>query len=487
MAILGHRGLNLQMRIFFGLILVSLLCVIGTTFVSYLVIKRVSHLQNENSLRDKSLALTTALDYAISHHDVTKDNIARKLRYKLIEISDVNNVSNIVLYDEKGNFLVSNRDEKSVKQKQIPPYLLDKILNNERGVLDYRFIDEKDGTTYISSYRILRDNPSLDTTPIAIAYFPYYYQDSQYMAIFSKHLQFIILVNLLAIVLCVFISWSISKNITKTITNISSKISDEGKELKPLKYSSKDELSVLIRAYNRMIYQLQEQTQLKAQMEKEKAWRAMAKQVAHEVKNPLTPMKLTIQNFERKFDPQDSEIKDKVTKMSKILVDQIDLIAEVAGAFSEFAELPNRDDKILNLNEEVNNIVEIFNKKDIFVHSNKNIIKIKFDRIYIGRIMTNLITNAQQAQVEDRKPIINIELEQFNRKVSIKISDNGHGIEKEKLEHIFEPNFTTKNSGMGLGLAMVRKMVEEYKGSISVRSELEKGAEFTVNLPVGVK
>jgi len=486
MAIIGNKGLNLQKRFFLGLILVSLICVVGTTFVSYLVIKRVSYIQNENSLINKSLALTTALDYAISHYNIDKDNISKKLKYKLIEISDVNGISNIVLYDKKGNFLVSNTDEKLIKQKQIPPDILSKILDSDRGVLDYRFFDKESGTVYTSSYRVLRDNPSLDTDPLAIAYFPYYYHDNQYMAVFSEHLQFIVLVNIFAIIACIFISWSISKNITKTITNISSKISDEGKELKPLKYSSKDELSVLVRAYNRMIYQLREQTELKAQMEKEKAWRAMAKQVAHEVKNPLTPMKLTIQNFERKFDPQDSQIKEKVNKMSKILVDQIDLIAEVASAFSEFAELPNREDKILNLNEEINKIVEIFNKKDIFIHSNKDDIKINFDKIYIGRIMTNLVINAQQAQVEDRKSVIDIHLEQFNRNVCIKISDNGCGIEKEKLEYIFEPNFTTKSSGMGLGLAMVRKMIEEYKGSVSVKSELGKGSEFTINIPVGI-
>ncbi|WP_262890902.1 ATP-binding protein, partial [Chryseobacterium indologenes] len=161
-------------------------------------------------------------------------------------------------------------------------------------------------------------------------------------------------------------------------------------------------------------------------------------------------MKLTIQNFERKFDPQDPEIENKVHKMSKVVVDQIDLIAEVASAFSEFAKLPEKEDAILNLNDEVRKIVDVFDKNDIFIHSNKENIMLKFDRIYISRIMTNLITNAQQASVYGKRSIINIDLEQFNKKVTIKVEDNGSGIEKEKLEQIFEPNFTTKSSGMGL-------------------------------------
>ncbi|MCT3930618.1 GHKL domain-containing protein [Elizabethkingia anophelis] len=483
---LGQRGISLQLKIFSGLILVSLLCVAGTTLISYLVIRRVAQVQNETSLQNKSLALTTALDYAIVHSHVTKENIAAELRYKLMEISDINGLLDIILYDSKGNFLVSNGDASLIKQKKIPTEVLSKILRSEGGALDFRFYDDKSNATITSSYRILRDDPSLESEPLAIAYFPSYYFNNQYVDIFNKHLQFIVLVNVFAVLLSIFISWRISKNITKTITSISSKISDEGRDLKPIKYSSRDELSVLVRAYNRMIYQLREQTQLKAQVEREKAWREMAKQVAHEVKNPLTPMKLTIQNFERKFDPQDPEIENKVHKMSKVVVEQIDLIAEVASAFSEFAKLPEKEDTILNLNEEIKKIVDIFDKNDIFIHSNKDNIMLKFDKIYISRIMTNLITNAQQAGVYGRRPIINIDLEQFNKKVTIKVEDNGSGIEKEKLEQIFEPNFTTKSSGMGLGLTMVRKMIDEYRGTISVKSEFGKGTQFTISLPVGI-
>ncbi|MCL1667842.1 ATP-binding protein [Elizabethkingia ursingii] len=483
---LGQRGISLQLKIFSGLILVSLLCVAGTTLISYLVIRRVAQVQNETSLQNKSLALTTALDYAIVHSHVTKENIATELRYKLMEISDINGLLDIILYDSKGNFLVSNRDASLIKQKRIPSEVLSKILRSEGGALDFRFYDDKSNATITSSYRVLRDDPSLDSEPLAIAYFPSYYFNNQYVDIFNKHLQFIVLVNVFAVLLSIFISWRISKNITKTITSISSKISDEGRDLKPIKYSSRDELSVLVRAYNRMIYQLREQTQLKAQVEREKAWREMAKQVAHEVKNPLTPMKLTIQNFERKFDPQDPEIENKVHKMSKVVVEQIDLIAEVASAFSEFAKLPEKEDTILNLNEEIKKVVDIFDKNDIFIHSNKDNIMLKFDKIYISRIMTNLITNAQQAGVYGRRPIINIDLEQFNKKVTIKVEDNGSGIEKEKLEQIFEPNFTTKSSGMGLGLTMVRKMIDEYRGTISVKSEFGKGTQFTISLPVGI-
>lgn len=121
---LGQRGISLQLKIFSGLILVSLLCVAGTTLISYLVIRRVAQVQNETSLQNKSLALTTALDYAIVHSHVTKENIAAELRYKLMEISDINGLLDIILYDSKGNFLVSNRDASLIKQKKYLPKFL---------------------------------------------------------------------------------------------------------------------------------------------------------------------------------------------------------------------------------------------------------------------------------------------------------------------------------------------------------------------------
>ncbi|NAW51259.1 GHKL domain-containing protein [Elizabethkingia argentiflava] len=482
---IGQRELSLQLRVFLGILLVSLVCIAGTTLISYLVINRVAQVQNERSLQSKSLALMASLEYAISHDDIDRQNIAKKMRNKLMEISDINKLD-VVLYDSKGRFLVSNLSEDLIKQKLVPAKVLDKLYDSDNGMVDYTFFDSEKGAVVSSSYRMLRDEPDPKVPPLSIVYLPSYYYNNQYIDIFNKYIHFIVLVNVLAVLLSVFISWRISKKITQTITSISSKISDEGRDLKPIKYSSRDELSVLVRAYNRMIYQLREQTELKAQVEREIAWREMAKQVAHEVKNPLTPMKLTIQNFQRKFDAQDPQIVDKVDKMSKVMVEQIDLIAEVASAFSEFAQLPEKEDVVLNLNEEIKNIVNIFDKKDIFIHANKDNIMLKFDKIYISRIMTNLITNAQQAEVYGRRPIINIDLEQFNKKVTIKVEDNGSGIEKEKLEQIFEPNFTTKSSGMGLGLTMVRKMVEEYQGSISVKSQLGKGTYFTIILPVGL-
>ncbi|HCN12718.1 MAG TPA: two-component sensor histidine kinase, partial [Chryseobacterium sp.] len=247
-----------------------------------------------------------------------------------------------------------------------------------------------------------------------------------------------------------------------------------------------DELNQLVKAYNTMILQIKEQKERLSFKEKEEAWREMAKQVAHEVKNPLTPMKLTIQNFARKFDPNDPNIHEKVKNLSKTMVDQIDLVATVASAFSQFAQLPEKHNEIFDLNKEIKIIMNVFSDEKIYFHSNKDEIMVEMDKIYLSRIITNLVANAIQAKHDDRENIINLDVEQRQKRIFITLTDNGKGIPEDLFDRIFEPNFTSKSGGTGLGLTMVRKMVEDYKGEITVQSEVGKGSTFTISLPNNV-
>ena len=477
---------SLRTKIFIGFMVVCFFSIIGSTAMSYLIIKKSTDEQSVTEMQNKFEALMKTLDYAVSHTNITQDkDLVNILQNEIYEISDINK-HDVILYDLQGNYLVSNKELNLVAQKKIPHETLMNVLESDKRV-DVQEYDQKVGSNVTSSYMILRNNM---LEPIAIVYFPFYHNDNIYAGAFNKYVQYIILVNLFLILLSIWLSWVISKNLTKTITRISELITRTtlfGREMKPIKYFQNDELSGLVKSYNKMIYQIEDQKMLLANKEREEAWREMAKQVAHEVKNPLTPMKLLIQNFERKFDKNDPEIDQKVRNLSRSLVDQIDLVATVASAFSEFAKLPPKNDEFFNLKEELENLVRVFNDDgNIYLHANKDMMPVRMDRIYLSRIFTNMITNAKQAVSEQRKSIINIDAELFNKKIIIVIEDNGIGIPKDKLEQIFEPNFTTKNSGMGLGLTMVKKMIEEYKGDISVKSEEGKGTKFTIILPTNV-
>jgi nitrogen fixation/metabolism regulation signal transduction histidine kinase len=245
------------------------------------------------------------------------------------------------------------------------------------------------------------------------------------------------------------------------------------------------EINSLIKAYNDMVDKLEESASMLAQSEREQAWREMAKQVAHEIKNPLTPMRLTVQSFQRKFDGNDPNLKQKLDDYSKTLIQQIDTMSSVASAFSNFASMPAQQNETLNVVEVVEFSLDIFNEDYLVFESDSAEIITKMDRTQLVRIITNLVKNAIQAIPEEQveKSII-VAVKQFENNVNITVKDNGIGIETENVEYIFEPKFTTKTSGMGLGLGIIKNIIENYKGTITFETKYGKGTTFTVSLPI---
>ncbi len=477
-----YKGYSLRNRVFFGFLLVCLLSVVASSLVPYFVLRENSVQTSRTDMQEKTGAVMRYLDYAVSRTRVETRDLKPVLANKIYEIADINQ-HDIILYDLHGNYLLSNKEEQLVKQKTMPLDIINKVLSTGTRY-DIKGYDASKDAVLTSSYLLLKNN---DLEPIAIVYIPLYHDESAYFDVLNVYVKYIVIVDIVLILFSIWLSWVMSNSLAKNITKFSdmiTRITLFENEMRPIRYYKNDELNALARAYNRMILQIQDQKERLRFKASEEAWREMAKQVAHEVKNPLTPMKLTIQNFERKFNPEDPNVREKVKQMSKTMVDQIDVIATVASAFSEFAKLPEKNNEVINLNTEIEDILRIFTDDSIFVHANKSNIMITMDKVYLSRIITNLVTNARQAESEDRKMIINVDIEQYQRRVVISVQDNGIGIPENIHERIFEPNFTSKNSGMGLGLSMVRKMVEDYKGEITVKSEVGKGSTFTITLPV---
>ncbi len=481
MPIYKYKGLSLSNKIFAGFLVICAMSTLGSGLLSYFVLKDNALQQSRIDQQSKVESVMLALDYAVSHSLIDTDDLPKILGNDIYEISDVNKMD-VVVYDLKGQYLIANKDRNLVEKKSLPIDIVNRVLGRDQRV-DIQTYDKKLNANVISSYMLLKNNT---LEPIAIVYLPYYHSDSSYLEVFNRYVKYIVLVNLFVIAASVFLSWVISNNLTTTLRKFSdliARITLFDRDLRPIRYYKNDEISSLVKSYNKMILQIQDQKERLSFTEKEQAWREMAKQVAHEVKNPLTPMKLTIQNFERKFDPNDPDIRAKVKKMSSTIVDQIDLIAAVASAFSQFAQLPEKKNEVFDLKEEVDNILQMFIEDSVFMHANKEKIMINMDKIYLSRIITNLITNARQAASPDRDMMINVDLEQINKRIKISVQDNGIGIPENMYERIFEPNFTSKSSGMGLGLSMVRKMIEEYKGEIIVKSEVGIGTAFIITLP----
>ena len=259
-----------------------------------------------------------------------------------------------------------------------------------------------------------------------------------------------------------------------------------GARNEPLAYRGQDELGELVRVYNRKVEELRASAEKLARSERENAWKEMARQVAHEIKNPLTPMKLSIQLFQRSWDPAAPDAKEKLDKLSIGLVQQIDALSGVATAFSQFAQMPEARPEPLDMRAVAHAAVDVFHATpgtSIVLHDGPGL-PVHADREHLLRVFNNLLKNAVQAIPDGRGGRIDVRLHQDGDRAVAEVQDNGSGIPGHLHQRIFTPSFTTKSSGMGLGLAMVKRMVEQAGGRVWFNSKEDQGTTFFVALPL---
>ena len=260
-----------------------------------------------------------------------------------------------------------------------------------------------------------------------------------------------------------------------------------GKYNEQISYDREDEIGALVKDYNQKLLELEFTAQQLAKSERESAWREMAKQVAHEIKNPLTPMKLSVQQLLRVYDPEDPKSGEKLQKVANSMIEQIDALTNIANEFSSFAKMPNPLESRFDLISLIRGVAEVFRgqgKVEFDVQVNPDEIFVLADKDQFVRVFNNLIKNAIQAIPADQAGEISIDIAQKDQKVVVKITDNGVGIDSSKVGKIFVPYFTTKSTGTGLGLAMVKQIIENHQGTIDFETELGVGTTFEVVLPM---
>ena len=295
-----------------------------------------------------------------------------------------------------------------------------------------------------------------------------------------------VVLMLVSIIIAVFVSERMVHPI-RMIQNMMEKV-ELGKKHEKIEYNRKDEIGQLVSEYNNMVEKLEESATLLAKSERESAWREMAKQIAHEIKNPLTPMKLSIQFLMRSHKNHDGDFDEKLEKVSNTLIQQIDTLSSIATGFSNFAKMPKPDESPFNVVDTLDNVVRLFeNTENMEITSdfggNDNV-TIVADKEQISRVFVNLIKNATQAIPDGIKGKIHVSLACSDGKVTVKIKDNGCGIPEDIKGKLFTPSFTTKSSGSGLGLAMCKNIIINAKGEISFESQEGKGTTFIVTLPI---
>lgn len=477
--------LSLRSRIFAYMILLILVASILIALVSVYQYSEQSDDYHKRRLERKEYQLISSLEYVINKETtyvVSPENLRLIFKDAIYKIAD-NLAVNFNLYDLDGTLI--NTSDTSIGQEEVAKCLSAEILNNLSTLPEKHYIQEietKNGESQ-SSYTVISDSKA---KPLGIVNLQYERDDSfsdEELKEFLKRLGYAYIVMLL---IAIVFAYFISRHITRSLKSIGEKLDQtrfNKRNEKIIVEDAGEEIYNLINAYNGMIDELEESAVKLAMSEREQAWREMAKQVAHEIKNPLTPMRLSVQSFQRKFDPEDSNIHQKVDEYTKTLIQQIDTMSSIASAFSNFAKMPAQQNEMLNVVEITRLAMDIFNEDYINVSFEQEEIIAKFDRTQLIRVITNLVKNATQAIPNDRTPRIDVRVFEQNEKVMITVKDNGIGITKENTPKIFEPKFTTKTSGMGLGLGMVKNIVETYNGSITFASEENNGTTFTVTFP----
>ncbi len=392
----------------------------------------------------------------------------------------------INLYTLSGDLKASSISlpyEKGIVSKKIDPIAYHHL--NEGKEIQYYQNEHIGKLDFVSNYI-----PVTDSAGVEIAYLniPYFTSETRLKEEISNF--FVTIINLNAFIL--LIAGIVALIITNRITNSFSIISEKMKQINLTKHNEaivwnrNDEIGDLVKEYNKMVEKLDASATALARTERENAWQEMAKQVAHEIKNPLTPMKLSMQFLHRAIEDGAPNIKELSTKVSATLVEQIDHLSSIAEEFSRFANIENANPETFNINDALISIKQLYegDENTRFVWKLiPNEVLVYADKTHVNRILTNLILNGIQSVNEGTIPRINIYETVHNNKVEIEIADNGNGINEQIKSKIFTPNFTTKSSGTGLGLAMCKRMAEQAGGDISFETSV-RGTSFFVLLPI---
>ncbi|WP_394346094.1 sensor histidine kinase [Flavobacterium rhamnosiphilum] len=478
--------LSLRIRIFLSMIVLIVMASVLLASISIFQFKNEAKEYHQERLERKENAVKEHIYYVLSTttYPLTSGNLDLIFKDKIHELAQIHNIE-INIYSLDGKLLKSSKESFSVDKvaPPIPKYILKLV----RSSIEKRYVDIKtiDGIKSLSSYSQIKDDKF---KPLGILNLLYIEDDEFYKNELNSFLISLGQVYSFMLIVAFALAYFLSTYITKSLKTISDKLSETSlnqKNEKIVLEASSKEINLLIKAYNGMVDELEKSAIKLAQSEREEAWREMAKQVAHEIKNPLTPMRLTVQSFQRKFDPNDPNVKQKMNDYSETLIQQIDTMSAVASAFSNFASMPAQQNETLNVVEVVELAMDIFNEEYIEFQSDSPEIISKIDRTQLIRIITNLAKNAIQSipeQQENKSIIVSVKKELNN--VLITVADNGIGIQPKDIDRIFEPKFTTKSSGMGLGLGIIKNIIENYKGTITFETEFGKGTTFIVSLPI---
>ncbi|HRI20539.1 MAG TPA: HAMP domain-containing sensor histidine kinase [Panacibacter sp.] len=474
--------------------------IVSVTFISFVVIGVVTiqffvtsfNSGNEQKLRSNTRIMVNEIERLAKDRVVYSDmfnlsnlDLNLELEKQIVQIAETHN-TDINFFDVSGNLQVSSQR-----------YIYDnRILSNKMNAVAYDAMHYQRNTqfmqkekvvdfTYLSIYEPIKNE---DGSTLAYLNVPFINSEDQLSQEISSFLVTLINLNALIFILAGAIAIWVTSHITSSFTLIANKMKaiNFNSVNEEIEWKKDDELGELVTEYNKMVKKLANSAKALARSEREGAWREMAQQVAHEIKNPLTPMKLSIQYLQKAIDNNMPNVKELSGKVAATLVEQIDQLSNIASDFSQFANITNVKKEMFDLSATLSSIVQLYQadaRIEIIHKKEEGNYIIEADKMQMNRLFTNLIKNAIEAYPDDKKATIIIRQLIKKSEVLISVEDRGEGIPAAMQPKIFAPNFTTKTSGTGLGLAICKGIVEKAGGQIWFQTEHGNGTIFFVSLP----
>lgn len=481
----NKRFNSLNNRIQFIFVSIVVLSLAGVVWGTVWVVSSQFEMKNKKDLIAKSQSVLKEIQQTIGQQDELDFSYKDYTAFSLKKLSQLFGCD-ISLFNKRGVLYSTSQPalyEQGLISRFMNPDAYSSFLKETKA--NYSHKETIGKLNYLSAYI-----PFYNKNDKLLGYInlPYFSRQKDLEKELTAYLTTLINIYTILFAITTLVALLVSNLLTKPLRIIKQQISkiQFGKANESLQWKSNDEIGKLVTEYNNMLVKLEKSSELLAQSERESAWREMAKQVAHEIKNPLTPMKLTIQHLQRVAETDPEDMKERVNKVSEILIEQIDTLSHIATEFSNFAKLPKANLEILNVLDVLQNVTDLFQQNTncvIKLYATDHLY-IKADREQCLRIFTNLLKNAEQSIPEGRKGIIDVVAFENEGAVRVNVKDNGCGIPENVQQKLFTPNFTTKTTGTGLGLAMVKNTILSFNGSITYVTEVNVGTIFTLNFPL---
>ena len=485
---------NIRTQILAIIIFISLFSflVIGATTISFFIKRYYNN--NQEKLAKNIQVISSEVETRIKSQltfdeqsDINDIVTSGDLERKIIDISEEHNAE-VNIYDESGNLRASTQQliyNKQILSSKMQPDAYYNLRYAKK--LQYLQNEKVGNFSFLSAYTPIRE---ANGDVIAYLNIPYLNAEKELNQEISNFLVTLIDLNALIFLLAGAIALLVTNRITSSFTLISNRMKEInlGKMNEEIEWKSNDEIGVLVKEYNKMVRKLEDSAHALAQSEREDAWREMARQVAHEIKNPLTPMKLSIQYMQRAIDSNAANVKDLSSRVANTLIEQIEQLSKIAGDFSQFANIAsNLNIERFNVNDVLQSVITLY-KTDSSISllwdKSDNEYWVEADKIQLSRLFTNLIKNAIEASAGNNPIRILIGEYSKDNKAIVYVKDYGTGIPPQMQQKIFEPNFTTKSSGTGLGLAICKAIAETARGQIWFETTENIGTTFFVSLPL---